>query len=157
MMEFSIREAVINFIRRDFWRKLVAVVLALLLYQVIATKTSERREKSFANVPVNVELPADLFLNNPDALRVKVTLGGKVSDLDNIDPLFHHLIWLAHLDTIPVQNIIPGIYGTTQNAVFQLFLHLRRDAEGFHGSSPDFIGREFAAQFTGYFNFFHDK
>ena len=86
MMEFSIREAVINFIRRDFWRKLVAVVLALLLYQVIATKTSERREKSFANVPVNVELPADLFLNNPDALRVKVTLGGKVSDLDNIDP-----------------------------------------------------------------------
>ena len=49
----------INLICHDFWRKLVALFLALLLYLAIAPRTSEKREKSFANVPVHVELPID--------------------------------------------------------------------------------------------------
>ena len=56
-------QTILNFIRRDFWRKLVAVSLALLLYMAINQRISEKREKSFTNVPVNVELPSDLFLN----------------------------------------------------------------------------------------------
>ena len=79
-------QTILNFIRRDFWRKLVAVSLALLLYMAINQRISEKREKSFTNVPVNVELPSDLFLNNRDALRVKVTLSGDAKTLDEIDP-----------------------------------------------------------------------
>ena len=79
------REAIINFIRRDFWRKIVALALALLLYLAINQRISENREKSFSNVPVNIDLPSDLFLNNRD-LRVKVTVSGDAKTLDDIDP-----------------------------------------------------------------------
>ena len=79
-------QTILNFILRDFWRKLVALALALLLYMAINQRISEKREKSFTNVPVNVELPADLYLNNRSALMVKVTLSGNAKTLDDIDP-----------------------------------------------------------------------
>ena len=37
---------IIDFFRRDFWRKLVAVFLALLLYMAIAPRTGEKQEKT---------------------------------------------------------------------------------------------------------------
>ena len=76
----------INLICLDFWRKLVALFLALLLYLAIAPRTSEKREKSFMNVPVHIELPGNLVNSSEDIPRVKVTLSGDIKTLDNIDP-----------------------------------------------------------------------
>ena len=85
MQKQTRREAIINFICRDFWRKLVALALALLLYLAINQRISENREKSFSSVPVSIDLPSDLFLNTPD-IRVKVTLSGDAKTLDEVDP-----------------------------------------------------------------------
>lgn len=79
-------QMIINFIRRDIWRKVVALALTALLYAAINQRISEKQEKSLPNIPVNVELPPDLFLNNAGALRVKVKLSGNKKLLDEIDP-----------------------------------------------------------------------
>ena len=86
MQKTSRREAIKNFIRQDFWRKLVAVVLALLLYLAIAPQTSEKRERNFAQVPVHIELPPDLVMSNPNVPLVTLGLFGDVKTLDDIDP-----------------------------------------------------------------------
>ena len=85
MQKQTRRKAIINFICRDFWRKIVALALALLLYLAINQRISENREKSFSSVPVSIDLPSDLFLNTPD-IRVKVTLSGDAKTLDEVDP-----------------------------------------------------------------------
>ncbi|MBR2358630.1 MAG: hypothetical protein IKA65_11490 [Lentisphaeria bacterium] len=86
MQENTRWQIIKEFIRRDFWRKLVALFLALLLYLAIAPRTSEKREKSFTSVPVTIELPANLALSDNTVRRVKVTLSGNAKALDEIDP-----------------------------------------------------------------------
>ena len=86
MQKNSLAQKIINFIRRDIWRKLVALALTVLLYVAINQRISEKQEKSFPNMPVNVELPPDLFLNNSGSLRVKLKLSGNKKLLDEIDP-----------------------------------------------------------------------
>lgn len=86
MFDRSRWQFIMDFIRRDFWRKLVAIFLALLLYLAISPRTSEKREKSFINVPVNIELPSNLALSDNTVRRVKITLSGNAKDLDEIDP-----------------------------------------------------------------------
>ena len=86
MLDRSRWQFIMDFIRRDFWRKLVALFLALLLYLAISPRTNEKREKSFINVPVNIELPSNLALSDNTVRRVKITLSGNAKDLDEIDP-----------------------------------------------------------------------
>ena len=93
----------INLVCHDFWRKLVALFLALLLYLAIAPRTSEKREKSFANVPVHIELPGNLVNNSDDIPRVEVTLSGDMQMLDNIDPGTLYLRTVVNSDAV-----IPG-------------------------------------------------
>ncbi len=86
MQKNRIGRFIIDFIRHDCWRKLVALFLALLLYWAIEPRTSEKREKSFSNVPVTIELPSKLSLSGSEVRKVKVTVSGNDKKLDEIDP-----------------------------------------------------------------------
>ncbi len=122
MQENSRWQFIIDFIRRDFWRKAVALFLALLLYLAIAPRTSEKREKSFTNVPVKIELPSNLALSNNEIRRVTVTLSGNEKTLNKIDPATLRIRAAVNADSfIPGEpyllrlyddNISGVVYGT---------------------------------------------
>ncbi|MBE6370008.1 MAG: hypothetical protein E7056_07615 [Lentisphaerae bacterium] len=76
----------IDFICNDYWRKAVALFLALLLYLAISPRTSEKHEKSFSNVNVEIELPANVAMSSGERPKVKLTLNGDIKSLDNVDP-----------------------------------------------------------------------
>jgi hypothetical protein len=95
----------INLICHDFWRKLVALFLALLLYLAIAPRTSEKREKSFSNVPVEIELPANVALSSGERPKVKVTIHGNIKALDEVDPGLLRIRAEVHADA---DRLIPG-------------------------------------------------
>lgn len=80
------RNKIIDFFRHDCWRKLVALFLALLLYLSIAPRTGEKHEKTFKDVPLDIELPAGLALVNNESRKVRITLSGNPNVLENIDP-----------------------------------------------------------------------
>lgn len=91
---------IIEFFRRDGWRKLVAVFLSLLLYMSIAPRTGNKVEKSFHNVPVHIELPADIALKNQEQRTVTFVLKGLQKDLDEIDPKNLNIRATVHRDRI---------------------------------------------------------
>ena len=94
---------IINLFRRDCWRKLVALFLALLLYVAIAPRIGEKREKAFYNVPVHIELPPHLALSNPELHKVKLVLSGHASALDDIDPGALNIRAVVH-----AEGVVPG-------------------------------------------------
>lgn len=63
-----------DLIRRDIWRKLVALFLALLLYLVIAPRSGEKHEKTIYGVPVKIELPEDLAFSGNGDRHVAIVL-----------------------------------------------------------------------------------
>lgn len=71
---------IINFFRKDIWRKLLALVLALLLYWNLSDR--EKVTKHFS-VPMELELAAGLFLPENYKLDVRVTVKGTERALKN--------------------------------------------------------------------------
>ena len=61
---------IINFFRKDIWRKLLALVLAALLYWNLSDR--EKVTKHFS-VPMELELAAGLFLPEDYKLDVRVS------------------------------------------------------------------------------------
>ena len=94
---------IVNLFRRDCWRKLVALFLALLLYIAIAPRIGEKREKAFYNVPVHIELPPHLTLGNPELHKVKLVLSGHANALDDIDPGALNVRAVVH-----AEGVVPG-------------------------------------------------
>ena len=80
MQKNSLWQMIADFVRHDTIRKLVAVFLTLLLYVAIGQRTSERREKFFHEIPVHLELPANLALSNNDCSFHSQTTEGKCSE-----------------------------------------------------------------------------
>lgn len=78
-------QSILNFIRNDFWRKLVAIFLTVLLYLAISPRVSKKGERSFSNILVNIELPGDMVMDSSEPHRVKVTLSGNKKYLDELD------------------------------------------------------------------------
>lgn len=71
-------------IRRDFWRKFMALFLALLLCLAI-----NRRMRSFdrcPDVPVELKLPAATALRDQNLPRVTIQVSGNRSQLSEINP-----------------------------------------------------------------------
>jgi len=92
-----------DLIFHDFWRKLVALFLALLLYLAIAPRTGEKREKTFHNIPVHIELPPDLALSGSEMHKVKLVLSGNADALDNVDPGALNIQAEVH-----AEGVVPG-------------------------------------------------
>jgi YbbR domain-containing protein len=104
-MKKSRWQFLIDFVCNDTWRKVVALFLALLLYLAISPRTSEKREKSFSNVPVEIELPANVALSSGERPKVKVTIHGNIKALDEVDPGLLRIRAEVHADA---DRLIPG-------------------------------------------------
>lgn len=63
-----------GFIRRDFWRKLLALAFALLLYFSISSRLGT--EERIPNVPVQLDLPSELVNMDKFSPLVTVTVRG---------------------------------------------------------------------------------
>src|SRR5574344_839784 len=70
-------------IRNDFWRKLVALLLAALLYAAVGVRLTENET---LEVPVEVILPRNLMNRDNVSLRTKLRLRASRSVLAEIDP-----------------------------------------------------------------------
>ncbi len=73
-----------EFIRHDFWRKIVALFLALLLYLAIVARL--RSDERFPDVPVTLNLPASIMIQDNSPLKVALTLRGNRTRLAEINP-----------------------------------------------------------------------
>lgn len=85
MQKRSCWQFIADFIRRDFWRKAVALFLALLLYLAVNPRTGGKTTKNL-DVPVTIELPSNLVLSSNEVRKVNVTFSGYQKHLDEIDP-----------------------------------------------------------------------
>ncbi|MPM54357.1 hypothetical protein SDC9_101135 [bioreactor metagenome] len=74
----------LEFVRHDFWRKLVALFLALLLYLAIAARL--RSDERFSEVPVSLNLPATLVNRDNESLKVSLALRGNRIRLAELNP-----------------------------------------------------------------------
>ena len=103
MQKNSLWQMIADFVRHDTIRKLVAVFLTLLLYVAIGQRTSERREKFFHEIPVHLELPANLALSNNEVPKVVISLIGNAESLNDIAPGA-----LRVRAAVSRENFIPG-------------------------------------------------
>ena len=71
-------------IRHDFWRKLVACFLALLLYWAIAGRL--RTDERFSEVPVSLKLPAQVVTREKEPPKVSIALRGNRLQLAELNP-----------------------------------------------------------------------
>ncbi|MBE6379972.1 MAG: hypothetical protein E7047_03495 [Lentisphaerae bacterium] len=97
------RNFIVDFFRHDFWRKLVAFFLTMLLYLSIAPRTGEKYEKTFHNIPVNIEMPSNIALSGHEVPKVNITLSGNNKKLDKLDPSTLNIRAVVHQE-----RIIPG-------------------------------------------------
>ena len=79
---------IINFIRHDFGRKFVALLLATLLYSVIAPRAAEKVESQvFSNIRLDLTLPENVVLSNGPTIPISINVGARQKEiLDKIDP-----------------------------------------------------------------------
>lgn len=103
MNKSSAWEYLKNLVQHDFWRKLSAVFLALLLYLAIAPRTSTKIEKSFSNILVNIELPGNLVIGSSEPFLVKAILSGNAPDLEEVD-----VQALQIRSAVNSANVVPG-------------------------------------------------
>ncbi len=68
-------------VRRDFTRKLIALFFALLVYFAGVSRISE--EQTINDVPVEVILPAELVESNPKPILVSLKVRGSKRDLES--------------------------------------------------------------------------
>lgn len=73
-----------SFIRNDFFRKILALCFAILVYHMVSTKIGV--EEKIANVPVELELPANLVNLNSKPMTVTVLARGSSKNLAGISP-----------------------------------------------------------------------
>ena len=62
----------ISLVRRDFWRKLIALGFALMVYLGVEEKLAE--EQRISGVPVEIALPPELIDMEPQAHHITVTV-----------------------------------------------------------------------------------
>ena len=82
MKERSMR--IPEFIRRDFWRKFMALFLALLLYFAITWRL--RSDERVQDVPVSLKLPTELVSRDEEPLKVTLLVSGNRGRLAEILP-----------------------------------------------------------------------
>lgn len=71
----------------DFWRKLLAVFLAALLYYYGTTKTRENHTpERISGVPVEIELPPDAVNTDRGVAPVTLQVTGSPDDIKNLTP-----------------------------------------------------------------------
>ena len=80
--KFSFR--VPELVRHDFWRKVVALFLALLLYWAIAARL--RSDERFSEVPVSLKLPAQMVNRDKEPPKVSIALRGNRVQLAELNP-----------------------------------------------------------------------
>jgi len=71
-----------GFIRRDFWRKFIALAFAVIVWNRVSVKLDE--EKVLRRVPVDVAIPAGYVRIDDTPLKVSVTLKGSKNRLMNL-------------------------------------------------------------------------
>ena len=69
----------------------------------------------------------------------------------------HNFIRLIYLYPVTVEDVVARIDRTAHYPVSDLLLHLRRHAQGLHGSCKYLIGRQFLTKLAGNFYFFHNS
>ena len=90
-----------NFIRRDFWRKFMALFLALLLYFAITWRL--RSDERVTDVPVSLKLPSELVSRDEEPLKVSLVVSGNRARLSEILPSAVHI--RAEVDSA---GVVPG-------------------------------------------------
>lgn len=71
-------------VTHDFWRKLVALFLALLLYLAIAARL--RSDERFSDVPVALNLPSNVVRRDSEPLKVTLAVRGNRVRLAELNP-----------------------------------------------------------------------
>lgn len=77
-----IRLWVPKIIRNDFWRKLIALFFALLIYIMVSSRIGT--EKSIDNVPVKITIPSKLVNLNKQVRKVSVMVRGSKRQLNKL-------------------------------------------------------------------------
>ncbi len=75
---------VYSFIRKDFWRKMIALFFALMIYAVVQDLQQDGR--TVTDVPVEVVLPPELVSIGAPEFRVTVRAKGPSRGLAQINP-----------------------------------------------------------------------
>lgn len=73
-----------SFFRKDFWRKLIALFFALMIYAVV--QDQQRDGRTVADVPVEVILPPELVSVGATDFRVSVLVKGSSRSLAQVNP-----------------------------------------------------------------------
>jgi YbbR domain-containing protein len=79
-----IRLWVPGIIRKDFWRKFIALCFALLIYFLVSTRIGT--EKPIGNIPVLIDIPVKLVNLNEKLPRVSVKVIGSKTQVSKLTP-----------------------------------------------------------------------
>ena len=96
-------QSILNLIRHDCWRKLVAIFLTVLLFMAIMPRISSKDQRHIANIPVNIALPGNVVMDRSTPLSVKLTVNGSKKALDELDEQT-----LQIRTAVRSENIVPG-------------------------------------------------
>jgi YbbR domain-containing protein len=72
-------------IRKDFWRKLIALFFALLVYYAVQI-TQLGAERSISGIPVEIEMPKDLVNISAQVPKVTITVRGSQRRIKELSP-----------------------------------------------------------------------
>lgn len=96
-------QSILNLIRHDCWRKLVAIFLTVLLFMAIMPRISGKDQRHISNIPVNIDLPGNMVMDRSTPLSVKLTINGTKKALDELDEQT-----LQIRAAVRSENIVPG-------------------------------------------------
>ena len=94
---------ILNLLRHDCWRKLVAIFLTVLLFMAIMPRISGKDQRHISNIPVNIDLPGNMVMDRSTPLSVKLTINGSKKALDELDEQT-----LQIRTAVRSENIVPG-------------------------------------------------